>query len=96
MFTYRPSRLIVLFGAVPGLLAVFASFLIPVGTYFIIVGGFSLFMLAMITSQFVFAWHMFKEDEAKRKENMTPCQNCGKPIYKDDTVCPYCHEEVKK
>lgn len=95
MFAHSPSRTVLLFGGGAGILTVLIALFIPKWTYFLIVAGFSTLIIAMLAAQFVYAWHMFKADEEKRKASMTTCRHCGNPIYKDDAVCPYCHEEVK-
>ncbi|MFW5914141.1 MAG: zinc ribbon domain-containing protein [Bacillota bacterium] len=96
MLENKTSRVWLLIGGGSGIAMIVLAFFIPTWNLLLLIAGFSILILSFLVAQFVGAWSLYKEEEASRKASMTYCPNCKNPIYKDDTVCPYCHEELSK
>lgn len=71
------------------------AFFLESGTVFFIVFGFAIFMITALSAQTLYTWRKFMDDEKAHLASMKSCEHCGKPIYKDDAVCPYCKKPQK-
>ncbi|MFP4077603.1 MAG: zinc ribbon domain-containing protein [Bacillota bacterium] len=96
MFTNKVSRTWLIVGGGLGITLVSLAFFIPSWNLLLLILGFSFILVSLLMAQFTFAWALYKEEEASRQASMTHCPNCNNPVYKDDRVCPYCHEELSK
>jgi len=61
-------------------------------TVVFILFGFVAFMMTALSAQTLYTWRKFAEEEKSRLASMKPCVHCEKPIYEDDSICPYCHK----
>ncbi len=70
--------------------------LLETGRVFFIVFGFVVFMVTALSAQTLYTWRKFINEEKAHQASMKPCEQCGKPIYKDDAICPYCNATQKQ
>ncbi len=96
MSNHKAFRLTLLAGGPLGIGLIVVGFFLPRWHFTVMTAGFVTLALVFVIAQTLAVCHMFKHDEDKRKASMRDCPTCGKPIYNDDTVCPYCQSEVKK
>ncbi|MFW6285295.1 MAG: hypothetical protein ACOC2X_02820 [Bacillota bacterium] len=96
MVSNRASRLLLLVGGGLGIALLMLAFTVDAWNLILLIVGFSVLIFSFLIAQFIHAWRLYKEDEASRKASMTVCPRCKNPVYKDDTECPYCHEDLSK
>ncbi|MFW6298120.1 MAG: zinc ribbon domain-containing protein [Bacillota bacterium] len=94
MVSNRTSRLLLLVGGGVGIALLIIAFRVSALNALFLVAGFSVLVISLLIAQFIYAWSLFKTEEADRKASMTLCPHCKNPVYKDDKVCPYCHKEL--
>jgi Zn finger protein HypA/HybF involved in hydrogenase expression len=68
------------------------AYFLDVGTIIFVVLGFIAFLFTVFSAHAIYTWRKFMEEEKHHLSQMNPCEYCGKPIYKDDEKCPYCHK----
>ncbi len=84
----------IMFGfALSGISALVAYFYEPLRNVFFII-ALVLFVMHLAASQIAYAFFAMHKNAAQTRAAMQPCPHCKKPIYKDDSVCPYCKREL--
>ncbi|TVP95442.1 MAG: hypothetical protein EA374_03935 [Acholeplasmatales bacterium] len=51
--------------------------------------------IGLITFQSMRAYTLFRQDAIATRKQQRPCPFCEAPVYKTDTVCPYCRRAIQ-
>ncbi len=76
-----------------GVSALVAYFYEPLRNVFFVV-AVVLFVLHLAGAQIAYAFFAMHKDQIDERQKMAPCPHCKKPIYQDESVCPYCKREL--
>ncbi len=94
MFQSKVFLTVIGFGLLlSGTSAFIAYFYEPLRTLFFII-AVTLFVVFLLMSQMAYGFYLYKQEQALKQKNMRKCPHCQKPIYRDDTTCPYCQSTV--
>jgi len=96
MWRSAPARTVFLIGFVLGFVLMGSAFFSGAYNVLLFTLGLMIFVGAFFSAQVLHAFLALREEERRRKRQMTPCQNCQALLYPEETVCPYCQTRRKE